>query len=84
MQLHLLAFEILQPAARSPYVKGWPTGRFFGALGQIRNLQPHRREIGECVDQPNALLRQRKHEDIMRRGHGPYQRRQMKSVGCFG
>jgi hypothetical protein len=84
MQQHLLAFQVLQPAARSPNVKGWTSRRFLGVPGQIWNLQPLRRKVGERADQPDAFFRQRKHEEVMRGCHGAYQGRQMKSVRHFG
>src|ERR1700748_750272 len=58
LQQHLLAFQVLQPAAPSTYVKGWTPWRLLGVPGQVRNMQPYRRKISEGVDQPDALFRQ--------------------------
>src|SRR6202171_5655058 len=58
MQQHLLALQVLQPAARSPYVKGWTPCRFFRVPGLLRYLQPHRRQIGGGGDQACRFLPQ--------------------------
>src|SRR6202030_1753345 len=84
MQQRLLAFQVLQPAALSPYVKGRTPCRLLGVPRQVWNLQPHWRKIDEGVDQPDAFFRQCQHEDIVRRRHGAYQWRQMQPVRHLG
>src|SRR6202035_3648149 len=83
-QQHLLAFHVLQPTARSPYVEGRTPCRLLGVPRQVWYLQPHWRKVDEGVDQPDAFFRKCQHEDIVRRRHGAYQRRQMQPVRHLG